>query len=118
MKRAVLLVLLAACSSKATTPGGGGGPGPGSGGTPTHASTCDGLRPKLEQLYRAEAQAHEPKRVEGAVADNTAMVLADCARAPDKVIACVEGASTVAEIEGRCVKPLDDEGTEGLELRK
>jgi hypothetical protein len=46
------------------------------------------------------------------------MVMNDCAKAPDRVAACVQGVSTVADLERTCLRPLDDEGTEGLELRK
>ena len=95
-----------------TTGGGGGG---GSGGT---ARLCDDIRPKVERLYRAEAQANEPKRLEEAVADNTTMVMNDCAKAPAKVAGCVNGVSSVAELEKKCLAPLDDEGTEGEALRR
>jgi hypothetical protein len=110
--RWLILVAVIACSSKppATTNGSGSG---------TNAATgCDAIRGKVEQLYRAEAEAKEPKRVDEAVADNTAMVLSDCAKAPSKVIACVNGVSTVAALEKSCLTPLDDEGTEGEELKK
>ena len=74
------------------------------------------MRGRVEQLYRAEAQAREPARMEDAVADNTAMVMTDCAQAPDKVAACLAGANTVADLEARCLAPIDDEGTEGDKL--
>jgi len=102
---------LCACSGKGGTTMGGGG---GSAG----ASPCEGIRGKVEQLYRAEAQAREPRRVDEAVADNTTMVMNDCARAPAKVARCVNGVSTVPELEKKCLAPLDDEGTEGEELRR
>ena len=110
-----VLAVACACPAKQTT-------GPGSSGSgivvEKPASTCDGLRARVEALYRAEAQAKEPKRVEEAVADNTTMVLNDCAKAPDKVVACVNEATTIAELESKCLRPLDDEGTEGTELKK
>jgi len=115
---AVLLACVCACACSGKqdpTAGGTGGTG-GTGGKPVAA--CEGIRAKVEQLYRAEAQAKEPKRVDEAVADNTAMVLNDCAKAPAKVAACVDAASTVAEIEKKCLAPLDEEGTEGEELRR
>lgn len=122
MKWLILVVLVAcACPSKQTQgPGSGTGANPGSGGSGTApvASTCDGLRAKLEGLYRAEAQDKEPKRVEEAVADNTTMVLNDCAKSPDKVVACVNAANSIPELESKCLRPLDDEGTEGKEIRK
>lgn len=112
-----MALVACACPSKSTqTPSTGSGsdvelPIPGT-------SACDGLRPKLERLYRAEAQVVEPKHVDEAVSDNTTMVLNDCAKAPGKVIACVDAATTIAEIEAKCLRPLDDEGTEGMELRR
>jgi hypothetical protein len=112
---AAAALLACACSGQRNTPGGGGGGG-GSGGSA--ASPCDGIRAKVEKLYRAEAEAKEPKRVEESVADNTAMVLNDCAKAPAKVAACVSAASSVAALERECLSPLDDEGTEGEELRR
>ena len=117
MKRSVVLVLmLCGCSSS-----GKQGTGAGTGSSKPGAAamtTCDELRPKLLELYRAEAEAHESKRVDEAAADNAAMVLGDCARDPANVVACVTTASTVAELERRCLRPLDDDGSEGTELRK
>ena len=109
---AVAAALLAcACSGKGSaTVGGGSGAGA--------ARSCDEIRAKVEQLYRAEAEAKEPKRVEEAVSDNTTMVMNDCARAPAKVVKCVNAVASVAELEKKCLAPLDDEGTEGEELRR
>jgi hypothetical protein len=120
LNRSMLLIALVACAcpSKPTQGPGTGSAGGGPAGGGAAATSCDGLRGKLEQLYRAEAQAHEPKRVDEAVSDNTTMVLNDCAKAPDKVIACVNGVTTVTELEARCLRPLDEEGSEGKELRK
>ena len=117
MRWLIPAVILCACSSSNKQ---GTGTGTGSVAKPAigAATTCDGLRPRVEELYRAEAQAKEPKRVDEAVADNTAMVLGDCAKDPGKVVACVNAAATVAEIERTCLRPLDDEGSEGAELRK
>jgi hypothetical protein len=111
---ALLALALAACSSPRPpdrTPPSGSGSG-------SVARTCDAQRAKLEQLYRAEALEREPKRVDDYVADNTAMVLADCARQPDRAIGCIERAASIAEIERTCVIALDEEGSEGLEHRK
>ena len=111
MKRAVLAVLVAcACPSKqtATPASGSGSAAPGG-----PATTCAQVQPKIEQLYRAEAEVKEPKRVAEAVADNTAMVMADCAKDPAKRVPCLVGAQTVADIEKQCLVPLDPEGTEG-----
>ena len=86
-------------------------------GTAAPLSSCEAVRTKLEQLYRAEAEAKEPKHVDGAVADNTQMVMNDCAKDPPKVSACVQAASTLAEVESKCLRQLDDEGTEGNDLK-
>jgi len=117
MKLGLLVVAMFACACPSKQ--GGPGTGSGTGARPTGPlpAACEAVRGKLEQLYRAEAQAKEPSRVEEAVADNTAMVLADCAKTPDKVAACIKGASTVAELESRCVVPLDEEGTEGEAMK-
>ena len=115
--RSVAMLLLAvacACPSKPTST-----PAPGSGSAKVapppggDITSCDGARGKLEALYRAEAEQREPKRVDEYVADNTQMVLADCRKAPDRVISCLAAAQTVKDIETKCVAPLDDEGTEG-----
>ena len=60
----------------------------------------------------------EPARLDEAVADNTAMVMNDCALAPDKVVACIGTAATVKDLEARCLAPIDDEGTEGDRLAR
>jgi hypothetical protein len=115
----VLLVMVAcACPNKQTAgPGTGSDGSAGSGGavTPpvTNANTCDEVKPRIEKLYRAEGQAKEPKRVEDYVADNTAMVMADCAKDPARFVPCISAAPTVAELEKQCTVPLDEEGTEG-----
>lgn len=124
MKRVIAMALVTivacACPSKATKTGGGSGSAEGSGSavvTPP-VGGCEGAKPRIEQLYRAEAQAKEPKRVEEAVADNTAMAMAECAKAPDKVAACIAAAATAKDLEATCMPQLDDEGTEGDSLKK
>jgi len=126
MKRVIAVVLVTivacACPKKTGTAGTGSGSGSGSGSGvvehPPVAGGCEGAKAKVEQLYRAEAQAKEPTRVEEAVADNTAMVMAECAKAPDKVSACVAAAQTLKELETTCMPQLDDEGSEGDTLKK
>lgn len=118
VNRWLLCAALAACACPSKPGATPPGPGSGSATPPTTAGaapgpTCDGVRPKVEQLYRAEAQAKEPKRVEDAVADNTQMVMADCVKDPAKVVACVDKAQSVDELETQCLAPLDEEGTEG-----
>ncbi len=104
------LLFLVACSGKSSPPV------TGSGSNPPVSGACEAQRPKLEKFYRAEAEAKEPKHVDGAVVDNTQMVLNDCVRDPQRVSACVRDATSVAEIESRCLRPIDDEGTEGNDL--
>jgi hypothetical protein len=120
MKPWLVLVAMVACacpSKQSAGPAAGSGSahtGSGSAApTDVTATTCDGVRARVEQLYRAEAQVKEPKRVEDAVADNTAMVMKDCAKDPTKVVPCLAKAATVADVEKQCLVPLDDEGTEG-----
>jgi hypothetical protein len=112
----VLLAMVAcACPNKQTAgPSTGSGTGGSGEVTPpvTNANTCDEVKPRIEQLYRAEGQTREPKRVEDFVADNTAMVMADCAKDPARFVPCIASAPTVADLEKQCTVPLDDEGTE------
>jgi hypothetical protein len=114
MKWLIAVALLACGPGKppAEPPGGGGS----ASGAPPSSAACDGVRDKVAQLYRAEAKDKDPARVNEMVADNTAMVMNDCVKAPDKVTACVLAATTVRELEGSCLEPLDDEGTEGDKL--
>jgi len=112
----VLVLVLAACSGKQGTPTGTGS-GNGTATVTPPAGGCEAMRGKVEQLYRAEAQAKEPKRVDEAAADNTRMVMVECAKSPDQVSACLSGATSVADIESKCLAPLDDEGSETDALR-
>ena len=102
-----------ACPSKPAATGATTGSGIGRGsGTPT-LTGCDAITAKVQGLYRAEAQAAEKSaRVEESVADNTAMVIAECRRAPDKVTACIAGVTTVKDLESQCLPKLDEEGSE------
>ena len=79
---------------------------------PITATTCDEIKPRVEAMYRAEAQQKEPKRVEEATSDNTTMVMNDCTKQP-KLVACLAKVATIAELEKTCLIPLDEEGTEG-----
>jgi len=116
----VLVCAACACPSKqadatATTAAAGSGaivatPGSAAG------ATCESVRGKIDAMYREEAQRKEPKRVDDAVADNTAMVMSDCAKDPAKVAPCVAAVTTVADLEKTCLAPLDPEGTEGNAL--
>jgi hypothetical protein len=118
MKR-VAVIVWCACSSTHGTGPSGGGSGVGSGPPVTSdAKTCADVKPRVEQMYRAEAQVKEPKRVDEAVADNTTMVMNDCAKDPGKAVPCLASAGSIAELEKQCLVPLDDEGTEGEALAK
>jgi len=119
MTRWLLIGVLVACSSKPPSTNTGSGGGNGTGELPP-ATGCDGAKKKIEQLYRAESVAKQdkPERVEEAVADNTHMVMTECAKSPDKVVACINKVSTSADLEAQCLAKLDDEGTEGEALRK
>ncbi|HUS27149.1 MAG TPA: hypothetical protein VMZ53_01530 [Kofleriaceae bacterium] len=119
MKRWLVFVAVLACACPAKK---GTGPTTGSQGSgsdvavvtpPTNAKTCDEVKARVEGMYRAEAQAKEPKRVDEATADNTAMAMKDCATDPAKYVPCLAKAPTVAELEKSCLIPIDDEGTEG-----
>lgn len=106
---ALVMLLGCACPAKPVTQ-----PPTGSGSAvQPPVTSCEGAKSHVEGLYRTEAQAKEPKRVEEAVADNTAMVMKDCAKQPDKTVACLARVTTVAELEKDCLIPLDPEGTEG-----
>ena len=112
----VWLVLLVACAcpaKPAPTTATGSGTAGGSAAAISNATTCDGVRPRVEALYRGEAQQKEPTRVEEAVSDNTTMVMNDCTKDPGKLVPCLAKVATVADLEKTCLIPLDDEGTEG-----
>jgi hypothetical protein len=110
-----LALVACACPSKTTPSAGGGSAGsaaPVTSVAPITATTCDGVKPRIEAMYRAEAQQKEPTRVEEAVSDNTTMVMNDCAK-DNKLVACLAKVATIAELEKTCLIPLDEEGTEG-----
>ncbi len=119
MKWFIVLALLGcACSSHARPGPAGTATGSGSASGVKPGTACDAQRPKIEQLYRARAQNREPSRVDEAVADSTTMVMNDCVQSPDKTAACIAAATTVQDLEARCLIPLDDEGTEGDKLAR
>jgi len=111
MTRWIVVALLACgCPSKpAEAPTGGTGE---AGGVPS-GTTCEAMRGKVEQLVRAGTREPDPARLAERVADNTTMVMNDCRKAPDKTTACIAEATSIQELEARCLVPLDDEGTEG-----
>jgi hypothetical protein len=115
-----LALVACACPSKPVTTGAAGsGSAAGSAVVgssvsvpPVTATTCDGIKARVEAMYRAEAQQKEPTRVEEATSDNTTMVMNDCTK-DGKLVACLAKVATIAELEKTCLIPLDDEGTEG-----
>ncbi|HEY5924150.1 MAG TPA: hypothetical protein VIV11_20865 [Kofleriaceae bacterium] len=111
-----LVLAICACSSTHGT-GPGGGSGTGSAPPVANAKTCDDVKARVQQMYRGEAQVKEPKRVDDAVADNTTMVMNDCAKDPAKTVPCLAKAGSIAELEKTCLIQLDDEGTEGEALK-
>ncbi len=114
--RSLVLVLLVACSSKQGKPTNGSGAGT----NEPPLTGCDATKQKVGELYRAEAVTNKEKseRIDEAVADNTAMVMNECVKSPDKVIGCIGRVSSAGELEKQCLAQLDEEGSEGEALRK
>lgn len=119
MKAWLVVVALAACASS-HAPGPARDPSSAGSAAPpaTGATTCEDVRPRVEQLYRAEAETKQPTRVEEVVADNTTMVMNDCAKDSEVRVPCLARAGSVAELERECLIPLDDEGSEGAALAR
>jgi hypothetical protein len=115
--RSLVLLCVLACSSKQGTPTNGSG---GGGSNEPPLTGCDGAKHKVGELYRAESVANKdkPERVEEAVADNTAMVMNECVKAPKLVVDCIGRVKTAGELEKQCLAQLDEEGSEGEALRK
>jgi len=114
------VVLLGACSSKPapTTTGSNNPPGSGGGRPDPSVTSCDAAKQKVSDLYRAEGLTRkDAKRIDAYVADNTAMVMAECTAQPDRVVPCLASATTVPDLEARCMAPLDDEGTEADRIK-
>ena len=107
----ILALALAACACTSRSAGSGGGSGSGTGGG--GASVCEGARTRAEALYRAEATGRTPPGTDEEVADNVAMVVADCRTDPALVAACAARAATVVALERDCLIQLEDEGGEG-----
>jgi hypothetical protein len=120
-----LVLALAACGCKQKGGGGtgptgdGGGTGTGSGGgsvvdTSGDPAACDAVATKVAGLYQASAE--RTKLTPEEVADNAALVMAECRTAPNHVIACVNKVTSVVQLETLCMGKLDDEGSEGLQF--
>jgi hypothetical protein len=105
MRLAFVFVTACACGSS-----GKKGTGPGS----DAGATCDGIKAHVEELYKAVASGDH---ADEEVADNTQMVLDDCAANPDKVANCTMKAKSAADLEARCLIPLDEEGSEGDQFK-
>jgi len=102
MKSLILAASLFAAACACGKKDDGTGPGAGT-GTAARAGSCDEARAHVEDLYRGTESA----------ADDVAMVMKDCAADPARVAGCAGAAKTAAELEQRCLIPLDDEGSEG-----
>lgn len=118
---AILLMVACTCSGG----GKGTGVGTGSGGPPRDPAApldarCVQARGGIEALYRAEATAAnlDAARTEEMVRDNTAMVMNECAGRPQQVAECAGKARSSQQLEADCLRPLDDEGTEGSTIRR
>jgi hypothetical protein len=118
-----VLLLAVACTCSGGGKGSGGGSGNGS-ATPRDPSAlidprCVQARGPIEALYRAEAMAAklDPARTEEMVRDNTTMVMNECAGRP-QVGDCSVTARSAQQLEADCLRPLDDEGTEGSTIRR
>jgi len=110
---AVIATVVAACACKSGTGGGAGtGTGPGTSSGTGDPSLCPAIAAHVEDLYRANAE--RTGMTEGEVADNVAMVLADCRAQPGRVAPCAQKVTSVVQLESRCLIPLDDVGSEGL----
>lgn len=109
---AMLVGLGVGCTCGGSKPPPGGGPI-----DPTAVQRCAGLTDKLAALYGAEAAAAgaSSERQAEAVRDNSAMVLAECARRPE-VERCAANATSAAELERRCLLPLPEDGSEAAAL--
>jgi hypothetical protein len=119
----VVAIFAAACACKqkgtgsGTGTGTGSGTGAGTGGggdTSGDPAACDGIADKVKALY--EANAERTKMTPEEVADNTAMVLAECRAAPNHVVTCMGRVTSVVQLETLCMPKLDDEGSEGLQF--
>ena len=113
MRWLIVALLACGCPARPAAPATGGN---GTAHDDTTGTGCTAVRGKIEQLYRTEASSREPTRIAEAAADNTAMVMTDCARSPAEVTACIAAVTTAAELEARCLAPIDDEGSEGDKL--
>jgi len=115
MRAVLIAITLAACGHGHPT-----GIGVASGSAPSGGSNdpCATAKPNVTSLYTAEAQATDQTTHDSTyVDDNVAMVMKDCAKDPAKIGACAQVAKTVPALEHDCLVPLDEEGTEGKDLK-
>lgn len=111
--RALVLAFVAACACGNTAGTTGGGGGGGGGGSGAESADCEAARAHVSELYKAEAADKDPKLIDQMVADNTRMVMSECAHDPARVAKCAAAAKSAPELENKCLTQLDDEGTEG-----
>lgn len=130
MNKLWALTLVLAAAVACTCGGAGQGGGAGSGGAGSGSAVpprdpgapvdprCAAARPAIEALYRAEASAAklEAARAAEMVRDNAEMVMNECASRPE-VAACAQKAKSSQALEAECLRPLDDEGSEGATVR-
>jgi hypothetical protein len=95
--------------------GGGAGKG-GAGPAAPPPPSCEPARARAEQLYAAAAAAAPTPAAPTEVADNAAMVAADCQADPHRVAGCAAAATSIGQLEA-CLRPIDDDGSEGLGFR-
>ena len=77
------------------------------------AATCATIHDHLVELYRADALAKEPARVQAATVDNVTMAEHECAHAAASFPGCAAAATSAAQFESTCMPTLDSEGSEG-----
>lgn len=75
-------------------------------------ANCESLTRKATGLYQVAAvdEGLAPNLHTEFVEANVHMVMVDCHAQPKLVISCVASAETVADIESKCLIPLDDSG--------
>lgn len=73
--------------------------------------SCPSAQAHIESLYRSEASVASGAQPE-MVADNVAMVMAECARR-GSVASCSMRVSSARQLERECLVALDDDGSEG-----
>lgn len=75
--------------------------------------SCEALEHKVSLLYEQAAKGDGvAANLQGEfVSANVTMVMNDCQLRPAVRISCLQEATTVAEVESKCLEYLDDQGT-------